>query len=352
MNSKANSSDIAIITDAIGRALRQRLNFFAYRLPADKQAYFGASSRITFDRDTTGFVVAPFVEQESAQSFVIPAQYGIDFPEDVTSEEDSVAYAIEAATCYEDYLGQANRIIEHLKQNGGKIVLSRLIGKRQELNIGSIFDILTETYPNAFVFCYFTPKTGVWIGASPELLLKSADNQLATMSLAGTRPIGSTTEWDDKCIEEQQIVTDYICDTLRSEGLSPQVSDRYSRQAGPVEHICNDIKANLNTTTDLWKVVDRLSPTPALSGYPKQQAISLIGEIERHRRRYYGGYIGPISETSIALYVNLRSMAYVDGVCNIYVGGGLTSQSVAEDEWQETEFKSQTLLKVIEKSHL
>ena len=45
-------------------------------------------------------------------------------------------------------------------------------------------------------------------------------------------------------------------------------------------------------------------------------------------------------------------MAYVDGVCNIYVGGGLTSQSVAEDEWQETEFKSQTLLKVIEKSNL
>ena len=352
MNSKANSSDTNIISSTINRALYQRLNFFAYRLPADKEVYFGASACVTADRNCEGFVVAPFIESEASQYFVIPCQYGIDFPVNATSSENDTAYPIETGTRYDDYLCQANHIIKHLKQNGGKIVLSRLIVRHQKLNIGSIFNTLTETYPNAFVFCYFTPKTGLWIGASPELLLKSTDKQLSTMSLAGTRTVDSDIDWDEKCLEEQQIVTDYICHTLQAEGLMPQVSDRYCRKAGPVEHICNDIKAELTQSTDLWRIVDRLSPTPALSGFPKENALAMIRNVELHDRRYYGGYVGPISKTSIALYVNLRSMSYIDEICNVYVGGGLTSQSVAEDEWSETEFKSKTLLKAIEKSLL
>jgi isochorismate synthase len=32
---------------------------------------------------------------------------------------------------------------------------------------------------------------------------------------------------------------------------------------------------------------------------------------------------------------------------NIYVGGGITASSIAEKEWEETENKSQTLLKLL-----
>ena len=32
----------------------------------------------------------------------------------------------------------------------------------------------------------------------------------------------------------------------------------------------------------------------------------------------------------------------------LYVGGGITSESVAEDEWEETEIKADTLLSIVQ----
>ena len=62
------------------------------------------------------------------------------------------------------------------------------------------------------VYCWFHPKVGLWIGATPELLFKVEGKRLTTISLAGTQAFNEyeTVKWSAKEIEEQQIVTDYI----------------------------------------------------------------------------------------------------------------------------------------------
>ena len=70
---------------------------------------------------------------------------------------------------------------------------------------------------------------------------------------------------------------------------------------------------------------------------PVKAAVKMIGEVEGHSRRYYGGYIGPVeADGRFNLFVNLRSLEFDGERYCIYVGGGITANSIAEDEWQET----------------
>lgn len=352
MNWKEKSAEILIVGDCINRTLNYDLNFFAYRIPGEKAAYFGASKRLSTELSSNGFIIAPFLEDENSSKLIIPFDYTTNIPNDVAKNKYLQFFTKEEETNHAEYISQANDIIDYLKSNGGKIVLSRLIIIERQINVGNIFKSLVEKYPNAFVFCFYTNTTGLWIGASPELLFSLTDDEINIMSLAGTRPFGTPSVWDSKCIEEQQIVTDYIANILINHGLCPDVSSPYNRQAGPVEHICTDISAKITSHFDIWKLIDDLSPTPALSGYPKEKAISIIKHIEKHNRRYYGGYIGIKNNSELLLYVNLRSMAYDGKQCAIYVGGGYTSKSNASDEWNETEIKSKTLIDVIENHNL
>jgi len=94
-------------------------------------------------------------------------------------------------------------------------------------------------------------------------------------------------------------------------------------------------------------LIEKLHPTPALAGLPKQKAIELIHKSEHHDREYYGGYIGPFAPNDFHYFVNLRSMKFDSYKCRIFVGGGIVSDSVPESEWLETEAKSKTLLSLL-----
>ena len=48
-----------------------------------------------------------------------------------------------------------------------------------------------------------------------------------------------------------------------------------------------------------------------------------------------------------SLYVNLRCMQVLENKVKVYVGGGITSRSVPDKEWQETLDKSRTMLNIV-----
>ena len=137
-----------------------------------------------------------------------------------------------------------------------------------------------------------------------------------------------------------------IADTIRRTGIDFTMSGRFTKQAGGVEHLCNlfSLKCTLRQAQDL---IEKLHPTPALAGLPKQKAIELIHKSEHHDREYYGGYIGPFAPNDFHYFVNLRSMKFDSYKCRIFVGGGIVSDSVPECEWLETEAKSKTLLALL-----
>ena len=69
-----------------------------------------------------------------------------------------------------------------------KVVLSREeIIDLPNFDLVSQFEKLVNSYPTAFTYCWFHPKIGLWMGATPEQLLKANGNEFQTVALAGTQ---------------------------------------------------------------------------------------------------------------------------------------------------------------------
>ncbi len=253
----------------------------------------------------------------------------------------------------ENYFTSATSLIEALRRGDAyKAVLSRIISV-QALSAQSApewFIRLLDTYPTAFVFLVYIPECTAWMGASPELLLHYDDKGISTYSLAATKLCDDTTSWSNKELEEQRIVTDYIERVItHSMGKKPILSELYEQVAGKVKHLCTHISLSASLHRESLDILlQNLHPTPAVGGFPRDKALSLISQIEPHSRRYYAGYVGLSSgNNSCDLYVNLRSMELLSDRVDLYVGGGLTARSVAADEWKETCIKASTMLDVI-----
>ena len=255
-----------------------------------------------------------------------------------------------------------------------KVVLSRKeTVEIKETNPFVLFKKLLNHYPNAFVYCWFHPETGLWLGATPETLLQIENNRLTTMSLAGTKPYQGTldVEWSEKEIHEQKIVTDYLVKQLDNQLDNLQISDTKTTQAGNLVHLKTMVSGLLEPAENSLKtIIDKLHPTPAVCGFPKTEAMNFILENENYDREFYTGFLGELNfeknETRnrnrrnvennayssvkkvTNLYVNLRCMKLECNKAQIYVGGGITSDSVPEHEWQETVAKSATIKKALQ----
>lgn len=245
--------------------------------------------------------------------------------------------------------------IENLKKMAtegteGKVVGARVITAPPKAFRASIYDSLEKLYPQAFVFYLSTPETGSWMGASPELLLRRRGDRLETVALAGTRPVGSSGDWDEKNVREQRMVKDFICEILERHGLKPLCEKEKTHAAGPVEHILTEISAEVPEgfgLSETGALITDLSPTPALCGLPRDAALRMLGEKESFPRHLYGGCIGRVKRADDwCFFVNLRSALLTTKGTFLYVGGGITALSDPVKEWEETELKSVTMLKV------
>ncbi len=117
------------------------------------------------------------------------------------------------------------------------------------------------------------------------------------------------------------------------------------------------------------EIISALHPTPAVCGLPKEKAKKFILSEENYDREFYTGFLGELNlqknvqrsrtrrnvenlayravKKETGLYVNLRCMKIEDGKAVLFVGGGITKDSVPEDEWEETVNKAQTMKKVL-----
>ena len=224
-----------------------------------------------------------------------------------------------------------------------------------DFDLLSAFEKLVQLYPSTFVYCFYHPKIGTWLGATPEQLLKANDTVFETISLAGTQKDMGSSEiiWEKKEKEEQQFVTVYIVSKLESVASEVVVTEPYSIKAGSIWHIRTDISGRLNSDSSLQKVIHLLHPTPAVCGLPKNSAKAFILENEPHDRHFYSGFLGELNSSfstnsrSSDLFVNLRCMQIEDSKAHLYMGCGITKDSIPEKEWEESVNKSMTIKKVL-----
>lgn len=272
----------------------------------------------------------------------------------IASDHSSLETDASSKVAFENLVASGIKAIKENQMK--KVVLSR-----KESVILTDFDLLStyrkliQLYPTAFVYCYFHPKVGIWLGATPEQLVKSNDSEFETIALAGTQKDQGSTEviWQKKEKEEQQFVTDYIVAKLSNKVSDLKVSSPYSVKAGMIWHIKSNITAVFNEGTNLKEIVQLLHPTPAVCGFPKEESKAFILNREQYDRKFYTGFLGELNQKSedgslsSDLFVNLRSMEIEGSKANVYIGCGITKDSDPAKEWEESVNKSLTMKRVL-----
>lgn len=226
------------------------------------------------------------------------------------------------------------------------------------LDIPRLFLALQKTYLQAFVSATYTPEHGLWIGASPELLVRVSDDKIfETISLAGTQPFRENISmgdiaWTQKEIEEQALVSRYIINCFKKirlrefDELGPKTV-----VAGNLIHLKTRFIVDMEATgfQQLGSVMlDLLHPTSAICGMPMDSANEWLKKNENYDREFFSGFLGPVNlKNKTSLFVNLRCMKIESDEVHFFAGAGVTEDSRPEKEWLETEMKMQTLLNVI-----
>lgn len=363
-----------------------KLPFVAYRKPeaTSVNAFLQNEDTLFTTEDFTesGFVFAPFDDHKKAILIPEEASEKITFeisetPSEITDPQSISASSVEKAEARERHISLVEKGLEMLTSGElEKVVLSR----KEELEISQVdpdelFKGLLSTYPTAFVYLWYHPKTGCWLAATPETLLKVEGSRFKTMALAGTQKFEGNLDvkWGEKEKQEQQFVTDSILENLETVGVNSSGVERsevYTAKAGGLLHLKTVITGRLkDPKAGLKNIITALHPTPAVCGLPKQKAKDFILKEEAYDREFYTGFLGELNlqksvqrsrnkrnvenlayravKQETALFVNLRCMKMDDNVASIFVGGGITKDSDPEAEWEETVNKAQTIKKVL-----
>ncbi len=340
----------------------QKLPFVIYSKPykSEVRGFFQKNDHLYFAEtlDETGFVFAPF---NGNQMILIPKNQSVIWESEIDSFEENHTIGIvteenqQQKAHFENLIQKAVKAIE--KGEFVKVVLSRKeILEVPDFDLVTVFTRLIHRFPTVFCYCWYHPKIGLWMGATPERLLKASRKKFCTMALAGTQNFEGKTDviWESKEIEEQQFVTDFILENLKGLTSEVAISSPYTVQAGNVLHIKTDIEGVINKESKLNQVVSVLHPTPAVCGLPKQNAKEFILDNEVYDREYYTGFLGELNKKDFAekkqksdLYVNLRCMQIKEKQAHLYMGCGITKESVPEKEWNESVNKSMTMKSVL-----
>lgn len=360
------------ISEVLDQLLEKHVAFACWFNPNDNRLGIvagNASDVELFDRfdqlnSKAGFVFAPFRINESYPIILLkPSIFLEDFSSadqlDFSHLEPFIPTTINDVHCSrgskEEYIQTIEETIATIRQGElSKVIISRQIPiKRPSQSLGSTFFQLHDQTPNAFTYLVNLPAAGTWMGATPEVLLKSEEGYFETVSLAGTQVRKYDSEdyyWNTKDIEEQAFVSRYMLELFYCFAIYKyRTSGPETLESGKVAHLKTSFYFPADKIENcLGNFVAELHPTPAVCGLPKTLADEFIREKEKHDRKYYTGYLGPWKlNQQVNLFVNLRCMEITNDEFILYAGGGITSKSIPEREWEETNQKATTLMTVI-----
>lgn len=367
--------------DRIEQQYNKQLPFIAYRKP-NRSAVTACLQKdavlnMVIDFSERGFVFSPFDAID--KTILIP----VEGSECISIDNYAHKHTVISPKIENEYnselklnhISLVEKGVESINNNAlDKVVLSRKETiKITDNNPIKIFKKLLAKYASAFVYCWYHPKVGLWLGATPETLIKIEGKRFSIMALAGTQSYNGTANvvWENKEKQEQQFVTDFIVENITPFVNDTKIAETETVKAGNLLHLKTMISAQLKPEiSNLKPLISALHPTPAVCGVPKEKAKTFILNHENYKREFYSGFLGELNFETIAaprlgkrnienrayavtkkstqLYVNLRCMKLKSNEASIYVGGGITKTSNAENEWRETVSKSLVIKSILD----
>jgi menaquinone-specific isochorismate synthase len=233
-----------------------------------------------------------------------------------------------------------------------KLVLARktTLQFSRPISVWPLLDHLREKAKRATLFAFQLSPSLCFLGATPEKLFERTGNILSTDAVAATRPRGKNAKEDARLEQELlnsakerrefNIVKEFLETTVSpfSKEMKWNGQNRILK-ASHVQHIHNRLNATLKSGVSDADLIHALHPTPALGGFPREAALSLLKHTETFDRGWYGAPVGMISPNGASLYVAIRSALIRGHSLHLFAGTGLVQGSIAEREWEELEQK-------------
>jgi isochorismate synthase len=239
-----------------------------------------------------------------------------------------------------------------------KVVLAREVMARGDGVVAAamVARSLRSAYPSCFIYLITGADGTAFVGASPELLVRRSGMRAYAQPMAGSVARGATEADDErlarrledsaKDVAEHRLAADFVVDALKpfSETVTahPPEVVRFTN----IQHLATAVTADLRQpAATALELAAALHPTPAVGGWPRAAADTLIDELEAMERGWYAGAVGWMDasgdgEFAIALRCGLL---WEDGA-RLYAGVGVMPTSDAAQELEETELKFKALL--------
>lgn len=202
----------------------------------------------------------------------------------------------------------------------------------------------------------------LYLSNSPECLFQinhtEGKDWIVTMPIKGTEKVHGE-DWSRSWLllknsaknqSELYMITDLMRNDLtRLTGNSSEVVyKKYPLHVPGLIHQFSVVRSLFDSKKSLAEVVRALFPGGSITGAPKKNTMKLISQIENYKRGFYCGSTILLYKKIKTASINIRSceIDYTQQEIKYGAGGGITLQSQALEEYEETldKFKSFLLL--------
>ena len=259
----------------------------------------------------------------------------------------------------EDYIEMVVRAKDYIFDGEVfQVVLSREYEVKSDFEVFEMYLNLRRINPSPYMFLLEFEKSVV--GASPETMASVENGVVKINPIAGTAKRGRNEDEDRKLAElllsdekeraEHVMLVDLARNDIRKVCRAGSVKVtkfmevvKYSH----VQHIESEVIGILEEDKTCFDAIEAAFPAGTLTGAPKLRAMEIIDELEKSRRRIYGGCVGYFSINNTADMAIAIRMVEVDRNCRVRAGAGIVADSHPEREFFETERKMRAVLKAL-----
>src|SRR6056300_330042 len=242
-----------------------------------------------------------------------------------------------------------------------QVVLSQRMVKKFQLPAISLYGVLRSINPSPYMFFYHFDDYFI-VGASPEILVRLENDTVTVRPIAGTRPRGENSQLDKELeielLNDPKEIAEHIqlMDLGRNDigrvSLPGTVKvtekmkiERYSH----VMHIVSNVEGKIQKNLSAIDVLRATFPAGTVSGAPKVRAMEIINELESTKRGVYAGAVGYIGyDGTLDVAIAIRTGVIKSGKLYVQAGAGVVADSIAKNEWDETNNKVKAVLRAAE----
>lgn len=264
----------------------------------------------------------------------------------------------------ENYFLKVSKMLEHIQRGDiyeANFCMEFYAEKAQIEPLEMYHKLNTISEPPFAV--YFKNNFQFLLSASPERYLRKEGNKIISQPIKGTAKRSEDSILDEQLKsdlaqnEKERSENIMIVDLVRND-----LSHTATKGSVAVEELCeiytfkqvhqmiSTVVSKVDITTSPVEIIRTTFPMGSMTGAPKISAMQIIEALEETKRGLYSGAVGYFTPTGdFDFNVVIRSILYnaTNKYLSFSVGSAITSQAIAEQEYEECLLKAKAMFEVL-----